>query len=520
MAPSRSEYVMRNASVTLAMQVLKNLIGFVGRTVFIQVLGAEYLGVNGLFTDILTVLSLAELGIGNAMVFSLYKPLAEKDIPKIKSLMRLYAQSYRAIGLTIAVLGACMIPFLGRIVGEVDYVKENITVLYCLYLLNSVLSYFYAYKKSLIIADQKSYLIEIFQQIFYAGQVAVQSAFLLWTRQFLPYLIIVVCGTLANNLFVSHQANKMYPFLTDKDVEPLPKAELTQIVRNIKALVVYKVGNVVVEGTDSIFVSVLVNVATVGLYDNYKMVVNVFRTVGSQIMNSVTASVGNLNAAGTPEKKHDVFCEMLFVNAWFYGFTAAGLCVFLSELIEVWLGGQFTIGFDAVLAACIYYYVANMHYPCFTFRNTAGLFTYGQYIPIIASVLNIVLDIVLGLRFGLAGILWASTIARVLTYELYDPVSIYRRVFHTGAGQYFVALGGYTALVGADALLCYELVRLAVPVGSFGGLVLRAVVFSVLFNVVFFAATWRLGCARTFRARLANLFAAKLKRCSPPTKPL
>ena len=105
MAPSRSEYVMRNASVTLAMQILKNLIGFVGRTVFIKVLGAEYLGVNGLFTDILTVLSLAELGIGNAMVFSLYKPLAEKNVAKIKSLMRLYAQSYRIIGFSIAALG-------------------------------------------------------------------------------------------------------------------------------------------------------------------------------------------------------------------------------------------------------------------------------------------------------------------------------------------------------------------------------------------------------------------------------
>ncbi len=506
MAPSRSEYVMRNASVTLAMQILKNLIGFVGRTVFIKVLGAEYLGVNGLFTDILTVLSLAELGIGNAMVFSLYKPLAEKNVAKIKSLMRLYAQSYRIIGFSIAALGLCMIPFLHMIVGEVDYVRENITVLYCLYLLNSVLSYFYAYKKSLIIADQKSYLIEIFQQIFYAAQVLIQSLFLLWTHQFLPYLIIVVLGTLANNLFVSHQANKMYPFLTEKDVDPLPKAELSEIVRNIKALVVYKVGSVLVEGTDSIFISLLINVATVGLYDNYKMVVNVFKTVGAQIMNSVVASVGNLNAASTPEKKHAVFGEMLFVNAWFYGFTASGLCVFLSELIKIWLGEQYIIGFDAVLAACVYYYVANMHYPCFTFRNTAGLFTYGAYIPIVASVLNIVLDVVLGLRFGLAGILWASTIARSLTYELYDPVSIYKRMFNTSVIEYFLLYLRYIFIIIITTLLAYHGSHLFLTSG-FIGFLIRIFLFAILYNLFFFLFTCRTRAARDLFTRLRNLLA-------------
>lgn len=172
---------------------------FVSRTVFVYVLGAEYLGVNSLFTDILTVLSFAELGIGNAMVYSLYKPLAEKDTEKIKSLMKLYATAYRIIGIAIAVLGVCVVPFLGRIVGDVSYVKENITALYLLFLLNSVLSYFFVYKKSLIIADQKSYVVDIFQQVFYAFQVIVQSVFLVVTKQFIPYLLITILFTFLNN---------------------------------------------------------------------------------------------------------------------------------------------------------------------------------------------------------------------------------------------------------------------------------------------------------------------------------
>lgn len=191
MATSRSEYVMKNASVALVMQIIKNLLSFVGRTVFVYVLGAEYLGVNSLFTEILTVLSFAELGIGNAMVFSLYKPLAEKDTEKIKSLMKLYARSYQVIGIIIGVSGICVMPLLKYIVGDVSYVKENLTVLYLLFLLNSVLSYFFVYKKSLIIADQKNYIVEIYQQVFHAIQILVQLVFLIVTKQFIPYLSLI-----------------------------------------------------------------------------------------------------------------------------------------------------------------------------------------------------------------------------------------------------------------------------------------------------------------------------------------
>ena len=153
MKVSRSEYVVKNVSVTLVMQIVKNLLGFVSRTIFVYTLGAEYLGVNSLFTDILTVLSFAELGIGNAMVFSLYKPISQGNTNKITSLMKLYAKAYQIIGIVIAVLGVCLVPFIGYIVGDVSYVKENIVVLYLLFLLNSVISYFFVYKKSLIIAN-------------------------------------------------------------------------------------------------------------------------------------------------------------------------------------------------------------------------------------------------------------------------------------------------------------------------------------------------------------------------------
>lgn len=511
MAASRSEYVVKNVSVTLMMQILKNLLAFVSRTVFVYVLGAEYLGVNSLFTDILTVLSFAELGIGNAMVFSLYKPLAEQNTEKIKSLMRLYAKAYKVIGIVIAILGICVVPFVEQIVGNVSYVKDDITLLYLLFLLNSVISYFFVYKKSLIIADQKNYIVDIYQQVFYAFQVVVQSVFLIITKQFIPYLIIMIITTFLNNLYVAHKADKMYPYLKERNVEPLGKEEVDGIVTNVKALVVYKVGGIILESTDSIFISSLINVLTVGLYANYKMLINVFKTMGSQMMNAVVASVGNLNASATDHKKESVFYEMLYISSWFYGFATAGLCCFLTPLISVWLGENYAIGFDAVLAACIYFYVSNMHYPCYTYRTTAGLFVFGKYVPMIAAAFNIALDIVMGKIWGLSGILWASTISRVLTYEVVDPVLIYKRVFHKPVMKYFTTYACLTFLVFADGFISYKVASL-VSVSGLIGILIQVGFFSLVFNLLFLLVTLRTTQFKSIYARLKVIFANSRKR--------
>lgn len=504
MATSRSEYVVKNATITLAMQLVKNIIAFAGRTVFVYVLGAEYLGVNSLFTEILTMLSFAELGIGNAMVFSLYKPLAEKDAEKIKSLMKLYATSYRIIGIVIAVLGVCVVPFLGSIVGDVSYVKENIAVLYLLFLLNSVLSYFFVYKKSLIIADQKNYIVDIYQQVFHALQVIAQSIFLVVTKQFIPYLLLTILFTFMNNVFVARKADKMYPCLKEKDVQPLEKKEIKGIVTNIKALVVYKVGGIILESTDSIFISILINVITVGLYNNYKMVINVFKTIGGQIMNSIIASVGNLNAGGNEEKKESVFYEMLYLSGCFFGFAAVGLCCFLTPLVKIWLGDGYAIGVNSVIAASIYFYVSNMHYPCYTYRTTAGLFVFGKYVPMMAAVCNIVLDIVMGRAWGLTGILWASTLSRIITYELIDPFLVYKRVFNKPVGKYFIAYFAITALICADGYISYQIASMIKTEGILG-LIVRVVVFSLVFNVCFMLFTFRTKPAQSIIHRLKHI---------------
>ena len=262
---SRTGNAMINALTGSAMQIVNVVLGFISRTIFIYLLNSDYLGVNSLYTNILTVLSFAELGIGSAIVFSLYKPIADKDKTKIQALMKLYKKAYCFIGISVLVMGLCVIPFLPYIIREKPDIKENLTLIYILFLINTSASYFCSYKKTLITANQKDYIVQIYTRIFQLVQIVLQSVFLFFTHQYLTYLVIYIVCTLGQNIALSIKADKMYPFITEKNNAKLSENETKQIFANVKALFVYKIGSVVLNGTDNIIISAIINVGTVGM---------------------------------------------------------------------------------------------------------------------------------------------------------------------------------------------------------------------------------------------------------------
>lgn len=501
---SRSENVAKNTAATLVTQGIKNLLSFLSRTVFIYVLGAEYLGVNGLFSQILSILSFAELGIGNALVFSMYKPLAENDKEKLKSLMALYAKAYRVIGLIILGLGIAIIPFVPRIVGDVQYIHENLILLYILSLLSTVSTYFLVYKQSMLIADQKMYVVNINTEIFHALAIVTQTIFLLVTREYIVYLLISIFWSVANNVWISYRADRIYPYLKEKNVKPLEKSELQNIVKNVKALFLYKVSTTILESTDNIFISVLINVVTVGLYSNYRMIVDIFKTIGTQVMNSVVASVGNLQATADAKKKTEVFYEILFVCAWFFGFATSGLYVFLSDFIEIWVGKAYLLSTVEVLAICSYFYVSNMHYASYTFRTTAGLFVAVRYIPLITASINVVLDIFLGRKFGLSGILWASVISRALTVEITDPYIIQKNILVGKLTTYWAKYGIYLFVVVAETVVLGYFVN-QIMLSGFIGLLIKAIIYAIVYNAVFLLVFCKTREERSMFTRICKL---------------
>ena len=274
----RTKNSIINLVVALIGQLTGIIISFFARLIFIRLLGSEYLGLNGLFTNILTILSLAELGIGSAIIFSLYKPLAQNNKSVIKSLMNLYKVTYRIIGITIIILGFIFLPFYKYLINDIPQIPY-LDLIFLMFVLNTAVSYFFSYKKSLIICDQKRYITIIYKYFYYFLLNFIQIIILLLTKNYLLYLVIQIFFTIIENISLSHKANKLYPYLKEKNIEPLNKDIKKEIKRNISAMMRHKLGGMVVNSTDNILISKFIGLTAVGIYSNYYLIINAFQLI-------------------------------------------------------------------------------------------------------------------------------------------------------------------------------------------------------------------------------------------------
>ena len=437
MGKSRTENSIKNAKTGLIVQLVNRIMAFVVRTVFIKCLNTEYLGVHGLFTNILTILSFAELGIGTAIIFNMYKPVAEEDTEKIKSLMQLYKKCYNIIGTVILILGLLVIPFMKYIVTDIPNIKENIYFIYILILLNTSVSYFFTYKKSIITAHQKQSVINKIDTIFYIARSILEIIFLIITHNFIIYLLIQIIGTIIENIILARKADKMYPYLKEKNIQKLDKKESKNIFDNVKSLIIYQFGSVIMNGTDNILVSALINVNTVGLCSNYNMIINAIKSIVQTMFNGVTASVGNLNAIGNSEQKEKVFYQLTFLDYVIYSFCAVAFIVLLNPFIELWLGEEYLLGLSVAIALSVSFFIDGMRQPGFTYRTTLGLFNKSKATPYIGAITNIILSILLCKLFGVVGIFIATSIAQLVSYSWIDPYLIHKYEFKTPISKYF-----------------------------------------------------------------------------------
>lgn len=423
---TRTQNSILNIVTGLGGYVINTILGFVCRIVFIRCLTAEYLGISGLFTNILTMLSLAELGIGNAIVFALYKPLAIKDESKIASLMRYYAKAYRIIGIVVAIFGLCMIPFLGVVIKDPPNIKENLYVIYLIYLFNTSSSYFFSYKSSLIMADQKNYIVTGLNYIITILQSIVQMIYLFVTKEYMGYLIIQTIGVFTYNLIISHIANKKYPYIKSKDILHLDKIERKSLTSNIKALTIWKLSGLLVNNTDNIIITYFSGLATVGLSSNYTLLSTTLNSLLNQIFNGITASVGNYNAIESREKKVQLFNNINLLNFWLFGWATIGIIVLSGDIVKLCFGSNYVLPFNIPCIIGINFYMVGMQNAVWTYKNTMGLFIQGRYLLIVTAVLNLLFSIFLGNKWGLFGILLATSISRLLTNTWYDPYVVFK----------------------------------------------------------------------------------------------
>lgn len=483
MEENRTQNTIRNVKTGAIVQIINKVMAFIVQTVFIMMLNTEYLGVNGLFTNILTVLSFAELGIGTAIIFNMYKPVANKDEEKIKSLMLLYKKAYNIIGVVIFVLGLCVIPFMNVIIKEAPNIKENLILIYILFLLNTSISYFFTYKKSIIYAHQRQSIVDNINSVFYLLKSLLLILFLVVTKNYIVYLVIQILVTFIENIVIAIKADKMYPYLKGKRVNKLEKSEQRNIFTNVKSLVVYKLGSVIMSGTDNILISSMVSVGVVGLCSNYVLIINSVKSIIFSALNGVTASVGNLNAVGEPKQKEKVFYQITCIDYIVYSFCAVAFIVLLNPFIKIWLGEKYLLGMAVPIALAVSFYIDGLRNPGFTYRTTLGLFKKGKATPYIGAITNIVFSIVLCKIFGVAGIFIATSIAQLLSYSWIDPYLIHKYEFKTSVKKYYKKYLYYSTLFIVCVIVTTGVTSL-VSIEGILGLLLKGIIVCIVPNII------------------------------------
>ena len=284
----RTKNSIMNSIASLISSLFNAILGIISQALFLKILNVEFLGINGLFTNIIAMLSIAELGVGNAIIVNLYKPLHENNIEKIKSLMHFYRKAYNIIAIVIMLLGIMLIPFLKYFVGEVT-VQINITIVYLLFLISTASSYLLTYKRSILYADQKNYIIKIIEIIYLFVYNIAQIVVLYLTKNYYLYLVTRIICQVIENICISITANKKYKYLKDKNYKKLDKKTEKNIFGKVKALSIHKIASFIVNGTDNLIISSFLGIVPVGLYSNYyKIIINVKR-VFTQIISSSSA---------------------------------------------------------------------------------------------------------------------------------------------------------------------------------------------------------------------------------------
>ncbi len=465
----RTESSIKNLIFSLGGQGVTLLLKLVSRFIFVRILTSEYLGLNGLFSNILSLLSLVELGIGPAMVYSLYKPLALNDKEKIKSLMRIYRIAYNIIGTIIIIVGASITPFLSVFIKDMPNI-DNIGLIYLLFVFNTGISYFYVYKKSLIEADQKRYIATLYHAIFSVLLTIIQTVVLIITHNYIAYLITQILITLTENIAISIKANKLHPYIKEKNVKKLEQKDVKSLTKNISAMVFHKIGSVVVTGTDNLIISKFIGLVEVGIYSNYLVVINALKSILNQIFTSITASIGNLVVTESNKKTYDIFKKVLFLNFWLYSFVSICLVVLFNDFITLWVGKEYLFDLSIVIIITINFYITGMRKTVLTFRDALGLYWQDRYKPLFESLINIVASLILVKYFGIVGVFVGTFLSTILTCFWIEPYILFKYGISQKVKEYFKVVVEYSVITIIMAIITYliaNLINTSIPIITF-----------------------------------------------------
>ena len=484
---TRKEYVSMNIIAGSISQAISLMLQLICRTIFLKTLGIEYLGVNAMFYNILIVLSMADLGFGTAIVYSMYKPLAEKDTDTVVALMTYYKKIYNRIAIIVAAIGIGMIPLLPFVLN----LKTNIphlTTYYLLYVINIVISYLMAYKYTIISADQKGYLLTIYSLIGSIIQTILQILILLIFKNFMLYLFVSILRTFFVNWFQTNKAKKIYPYI--KGTKELDSTTKKSIIENVKSMFLYKLGGVILNNTDNFIISMIAGTIFVGFYSNYLTVIMAVNGFADIIFNSLTHSIGNLNATDDKDKQFELFKVINFAIFWIITFCSVCFLMLLNDFITLWIGKEYVFGMLTVIVIVLNFFMPGTISTVSIYRDTIGMFRQTKYVFLLTAFINLVLSIILGNIYGIFGILLATAIARILTNMWYEPVILFKTYFKKSPFIYFKRQVFYWIIFVICSISTYLLCRTFNSI-SIVNLMLKLVICIIVPNIIIMALFFR-----------------------------
>lgn len=483
METSRTDYVKKNIIYGYISTIISSGFSIITRTIFVYVLGAQYLGVSGLFSNVLGVLSFTELGIGSAIIFSLYKPIAENDNEKIKSLLALYKKAYRIIAFIVTLIGITIIPFLDYLVNS-NIPMNEIRIYYLIFLFNTVSSYFVTYKTSYVSALQKEYIVTNTTTIGTIATNTLQIILLAAGGNYLSYLLIAAIIGLLQKILTVLYLNIKFPILTEKNIKQLDEATKNSIWKNVKALIIHKIGDVSVNQTDNIIISAFVNTTAVGLLSNYTTLNTLISTFTNRFFSSFTASFGNMLAKDSVEKQREIFDIYDLLGFWIYGFVLIAFITLSQPFITIWFGKKLLLDDFTMILYFISLYLAGITFIPYNFKVTAGRFAEDKWVAFVQAITNLVISIIAIKVIGMPGIFVGTIISRMIVV-IVRPHIVYKYVLKQSTLKYYIRLTIRTCIAFAICFLMWQIKKFIFVENSIWRFIILCILTVIIPNLIF-----------------------------------
>ena len=448
---SRTKKSIVNAYSNLFNQIIAVLIQFVLRTVFIHTLSIEYLGINGLFSNVLSVLSLTELGLGTALIINMYGPIARNDKPEILKFFTLYKKVYYIVGTIIGAIGLLIVPFIHYLVADADNIP-NLQLLYVLFLSDTVASYFFAQYRALYSADQKDFVNANNRTLFLVIQSALQIAVLYIFHNYILYMGIKIISNLLSGYALAVKAKKEYPYITEKSKYELVKEERDQLIKDSIGVFSTRIELTVLNSTDTIILSSILGSIVSGIYSNYSLIVGTVSTLAGMIFSSVQASIGNYCVQSEVSDTEMLYSRISYIYYCIYGTATICMIGLLTPVITVWLGNDYTLSKAICWIIGINFYLSNSRQANLQFITVYHLLPKLNIKNILEALLNIFISVLLVNKIGMIGIFIGTAVSLVGTSLWYEPLVLHKSIWKKGIGTYIIR---YIIMLGIVILSSY-----------------------------------------------------------------